>query len=54
LLDLGANGIGNKGAIAIAKSPALTTLKSLELSGNDVGAPAEAKLKARFADRLKL
>lgn len=54
LLDLGANGIGNKGAIAIAKSPALESLQSLELSGNDVGAPAETKLKARFADRLKL
>ena len=52
--NLGANGIGSKGALAIAKSTTFETLQSLELSGNDVGTAAEGKLKARFGDRLKL
>jgi hypothetical protein len=52
--DLSANGIGVEGAKALADSPHLPAIKSLELFGNDVGAAGKAALQKRFGAALKL
>jgi hypothetical protein len=51
-LDLGSNGIGREGALALASSPHRVGLSWLELWGNPIGAAAERALRARFGSRV--